>query len=573
MNAHTAQDTPFIPAPRITTVASYLLTRLAEAGVISAFGVPGDYNLGILDAIAARPDLAWIGMATEQGAGYAADSYARQRGLGALVTTFGVGELSAMNAIAGAYAESVPVVHIVGTPALAARASAATLHHNLPGRDYDHFARMAAGITAAQADLRPGTAPAEIDRVLSTALRTSRPVYLTIPADVAGMPVPVPAGRLPEPGREPDADPAVLAAFADRAWQVLAAAESASLLVGHLAARHRVTAMVQGLSAAGNLPVAVLATSKGDVPESDPRFAGLYCGAASAKRARLAVEDTDVLITVGIVLSDLVTGGGTHQLPPARIELAPGQARIGETAYQGLGLRQALALLTGVVRDLRIPGRTDQAGRSTEAPDDAMVAAAPRGPLTQARLWTSVQDMLLPGDLIVADQGTAFYGAAELRLPDGAQLIGQPLWASIGWTLPAALGASLAAPDRRLILVIGDGAMQQTAPELGTLLGQGLTPIIVVLDNAGYTVERTIHHPPASYHDIPAWNWTALPAAVAPAALAVTLRASCADDLARALCAANYHAAAGRPVLIQAVLGAQDAPPLLRELSRVLAHR
>jgi TPP-dependent 2-oxoacid decarboxylase len=211
MNTHTSHDTPFIPAPRITTVAGYLLTRLAEAGLISIFGVPGDYNLPILDAIAARPGLAWIGMATEQGAGYAADSYARQRGLGALVTTFGVGELSAANAIAGAYAESVPVVHIVGTPALAARETGATLHHNLPGADYGHFARMAAEATAAQADLRAATAPEQIDRVVSTALRTSRPVYLTIPADVAGLPVLAPAGRLPR--AVPDPDPAVVAAF------------------------------------------------------------------------------------------------------------------------------------------------------------------------------------------------------------------------------------------------------------------------------------------------------------------------------------------------------------------------
>ena len=137
MNTHTdtSQDTPFIPAPRITTVAGYLLTRLAQAGVRSVFGVPGDYNLPLLDAIAARPDLAWTGMATEQGAAYAADSYARQRGLGALVTTFGVGELSAANAIAGAYAESVPVVHIVGTPALAAREHDGGVTLQAPERD------------------------------------------------------------------------------------------------------------------------------------------------------------------------------------------------------------------------------------------------------------------------------------------------------------------------------------------------------------------------------------------------------------------------------------------------------
>jgi len=385
--------TPFIPAPRITTVAGYLLTRLAEAGLISIFGVPGDYNLPILDAIADRPDLAWIGMATEQGAGYAADSYARLRGVGALVTTFGVGELSATNAIAGAYAESAPVVHIVGTPALAAREADVTLHHNLPGRDYDHFARMAAEITAAQADLRPATAPEEIDRVLSTALRTSRPVYVTIPADVAGIPVLAPAQPLSR-------------------------------------------------AAEGNLPVA----------EPEPEVSG--------------------------------------------------------------------------------------------------------GRLTQRSLWAGMQAFLRPGDLLIADQGTAFYGAAGLTLPDGAQLVGQTLWASIGWTLPAALGASLAVPDRRVVLIAGDGAMQQTAPELGTLLGQGLAPVIIVLSNRGYTIERAIGCPGAGYHEIPSWDWTA----------------STPDELAWALTAAVDHAGVGRPVLIEVVLGADDIPPLLRDLTRALAH-
>src|SRR5262249_48133200 len=114
-------------APAATAGAGSLPPRLEEAGVISVFGVPGDYNLGVLDAISARPSLAWVGMATEQGAGYAADSYARLRGLGAFVTTFGVGELSAINAIAGADAESVPVVHIVGTPPLAAQHAGASI--------------------------------------------------------------------------------------------------------------------------------------------------------------------------------------------------------------------------------------------------------------------------------------------------------------------------------------------------------------------------------------------------------------------------------------------------------------
>jgi TPP-dependent 2-oxoacid decarboxylase len=551
-----------------TTVAGYLFNRLAEAGVVSVFGVPGDYNLGLLDAVADRPAMAWAGMATEQGAGYAADSYARLRGLGALVTTFGVGELSALNAVAGAYAESVPVVHIVGTPALAARQDGTTLHHNLPGAGFGHFARMAAEVTVAQADLRPATAPAEIDRVLAAAVRASRPVYLTIPADVASAPVAAPAAPLQvsRPGDDPD--PAVLRAFADRARRLLGGANTASVLVGHLAARYHVASDVARLAAAADLPVAVLSMAKGDFPETDPSFAGLYAGAASAKRARLAVEDTDVLITVGVTLADTVTGGGTHHLPVAgRIDLAPDRAAIGNTSYPGIGLQHSLAVLTSAVRDARIQPRTDLADLAAAEADPA----GTDGQLTQRSLWASLQDFLLPGDLVIADQGTAFYGAAGLTLPEGAQLIGQPMWASIGWTLPAALGASLGAPDRRVVLVIGDGAMQQTAAELGTLLAQGAAPVIIVLNNGGYAIERAIHSPAATYHRIPQWDWTALPTALGLTSSPLTIRAASHRKLTRALRGAIRNA--GRLILIEAVLDLDDAPPMLRDLTSVLAAR
>ena len=553
-------------------MAGYLFTRLAEAGVISVFGVPGDYSLGLLDEIAARPDLAWVGMATEQGAGYAADSYARLRGLGALVTTFGVGELSAINAIAGAYAESAPVVHIVGTPAVSARGTGLTLHHNLPGNGFAHFAAMAAEVTAAQADLRADAAPGdEIDRVLRVALRTSRPVYLAIPADVATAPVPAPAGPLLA-GREDHADPAVLAAFTRDVRHALGTAASASILVGHLAQRHRLTAQVAELAAAGDLPVTVLSMAKGTFPEADPRFAGLYAGAASAKRARLAVEDTDLLITVGVTLGDTVTGGGTHQLPTSRrIDLAPDSARIGSTAYPGVGLGQALAALTAAVRVSQLRAGTYLIGPA-ETPPAATAQADPAAPLTQQHLWAAIQEFLLPGDLVIADQGTAFYGAAGLTLPAGTTLIGQPLWASIGWALPAALGVSLAAPDRRVVLITGDGALQQTAAEFGTLLAQGAAPVVIVLNNGGYAIERVIHHACAAYHHITAWDWCKLPALMAGGTPVTTVRAVTAGDLDAAFLAAARDEACP-PVLIEAVLGWADAPPLLLDLARVLAAR
>jgi len=323
------------------------------------------------------------------------------------------------------------------------------------------------------------------------------------------------------------------------------------------------------------LPVAVLSMAKGDVSESDPRFAGLYAGAASAKATRLAVEDSDVLITVGVTLADTVTGGGTHRLPAAgRIDLSADHASVGAVSYPGLDLRTTVAALTRIVAASHVHSRADFSGiQAARADDEAAAPASADGQLTQQRLWASVQDFVAAGDLIIADQGTAFYGAASLTLPERSRLIGQPLWASIGWALPAAVGASLAAPDRRVILIAGDGAMQQTAPELGTLLAQGLAPVIIVLNNHGYTTERAIGHPDAGYHKIPAWDWTALPETVGPASSAVALHAGTSHELARALCAARYRSVEGRPVLIEASLDADDVPPHLRDLTRVLAAR
>ncbi len=345
-----------------TTVAGYLVGRLAEAGVVSVFGVPGDYNLGLLDAVENRPSMSWIGMASEQGAGYAADSYARQRGLGALITTFGAGELSALNAVAGACAESVPVVHVVGTPALARRRDGQPPHHNLPGASYTHFAGMAGQVTAAQADLRPDNAAAEIDRVIATALGTSRPVYLAIPADVSTAEVAGPAAPLRVARLGDSPEPRVLRAFAEHAARLLDGAGTAGVLVGHLAARYRLTGEVAAMARQAGLPVAVLSTAKGEFAESDRRFAGLYAGAASAKKARLAVEDTDVLITVGVTLADTVTGGATHRLPLAtRIDLGADHATIGQVVYPGVGMSLAMAALTPAIAASRVsaPGGID----------------------------------------------------------------------------------------------------------------------------------------------------------------------------------------------------------------------
>ena len=151
--------------------------------------MPGDYTLGLLDHVIAHERVTWVGTTNELNAGYAADGYGRARGMGALMTTFGVGELSAINAITGSFAEHVPVIHIVGSPASGTQAAQRIVHHSLGDGVFTHFLEMHAPITCARAALTPANAAAEIDRVLTTARDEHLPGYLLLPADVGESPV------------------------------------------------------------------------------------------------------------------------------------------------------------------------------------------------------------------------------------------------------------------------------------------------------------------------------------------------------------------------------------------------
>ena len=170
---------------------------------------------------------------------------------------------------------------------------------------------------------------------------------------------------------------------------------------------------------------------------------------------------------------------------------------------------------------------------------------------------------------MLADQGTCFYGMGTHRLPHGVTFVGQPLWASIGYTLPALLGVSLAEPGRRGVLLIGDGAAQMTVQELGTVIRHGLTPTVIVVDNDGYTVERAIHGPAQPYNDISRWDWTAAAGSSSAAPpIADARRVGTVGELQAGLAAAANNP--DRLTLLQAVVPAMDVPPLLDTLARSL---
>ncbi|EBH1006911.1 alpha-keto acid decarboxylase family protein [Salmonella enterica subsp. enterica] len=542
------------------TVADYLLDRLAGCGIGHLFGVPGDYNLQFLDHVIDHPTLRWVGCANELNAAYAADGYARMSGTGALLTTFGVGELSAINGIAGSYAEYVPVLHIVGAPCSAAQQRGELMHHTLGDGDFRHFYRMSQAISVASSILDEQNACFEIDRVLGEMLAARRPGYIMLPADVAKKTAIPPTEALALPVHE--AQSGVETAFRYHARQCLMNSRRIALLADFLAGRFGLRPLLQRWMAETPIAHATLLMGKGLFDEQHPNFVGTYSAGASSKEVRQAIEDADRVICVGTRFVDTLTAGFTQQLPAERtLEIQPYASRIGETWFN-LPMAQAVSTLRELCLECAFaPPPTRSAGQPVRID---------KGELTQESFWQTLQQYLKPGDIILVDQGTAAFGAAALSLPDGAEVVVQPLWGSIGYSLPAAFGAQTACPDRRVILVIGDGAAQLTIQEMGSMLRDGQAPVILLLNNDGYTVERAIHGAAQRYNDIASWNWTQIPPALNAAQQAECWRVTQAIQLAEVL---ERLARPQRLSFIEVMLPKADLSELLRTVTRALEAR
>ncbi|QPS87427.1 indolepyruvate decarboxylase [Serratia plymuthica] len=544
------------------TVADYLLDRLAQIGIRHFFGVPGDYNLQFLDHVIAHPQITWVGCANELNAAYAADGYARCKPAAALLTTFGVGELSAVNGIAGSYAEYLPVIHVVGAPALRAQRAGDLLHHSLGDGDFSHFARMAKEVTVAQASLTAANAEAEIDRLLTTALFERRPVYLMLPSDVAEAPL---ASRpAPLVLRQAHLSQASLQAFIAAAREMLLPARRVSLLADFLAERFGAEKVLEQWMNEVDMPHSTLLLGKSVFDETHACFTGTYAGAASDPQVKQLIENADAVINVGVRFTDTITAGFSHHLPAEKcIDIQPFEARVGQQVFSQIPMRDAVKALHRLTLSQALQWQLPVIKRP-ELP-------APNGSgLDQHGFWQQIQDFLRPGDIVIADQGTACFGAAALSLPQGCRFIVQSLWGSIGYTLPAAFGAQTAEPDRRVLLLIGDGAAQLTAQEIGSMLRDGLKPVIFLLNNEGYTVERAIHGPEQRYNDIAQWNWTQLPQALAGEHQVKTLRVTEPEQLRQAL---REVGDSRQLAFVEVVLPKMDIPELLDTVSRAIQSR
>ncbi|KAJ3912863.1 thiamine diphosphate-binding protein [Lentinula edodes] len=503
-------------------VGVYILHRLEELGVKSFFGVPGDFNLGFLDLIDDYPGIGWVGNCNELNAAYAADGYARVKtgSVGAVLTTYGVGELSAINGIAGAYAEIVPVVHIAGFPSLQEQNDKPLLHHTLGDGRYNVYAQAAELFTCSHTILNDANlAPAEIDRVLSDCVLQSRPVYIALPTDIAYIKISstrlaVPLPRLPVPN-----DPlAESAAIAEIVRLINEASGDVAVLVDVGALRYGVAEEVRRFVEKTGFAVYASPMGKTVISEGYERYGGLYTGATTRPEIKSQIEEgAGLVISIGALKSDLNTGNFTHKLDIARtVELHHTTTKIKFSEYGGVGMKYLLPKLTSALSSSSSSSSSSSIkSQALATPVTQWVYPLPQEPnepivISQAWLWARVTQFLRPQDVVIAETGTSAFGVLDIPFPPNAVFVSQILWGSIGWTVGSTLGAAMAARERNLgrtILFIGDGSIQLTVQELSTMLREGLKPIIFLLNNSGYTIERAIRGENRKYNDIVNWGW------------------------------------------------------------------
>ena len=546
------------------TIADYLFDRIAEAGATEIFGVPGDFNLTFLDNVIASDKLRWVGNTNELNAGYAADGYARERGFAAMVTTFGVGELSAINATAGSFAEYAPVLHVVGAPSTALQDSKRRIHHTLGDGVFNHFIKMVEPVTVARAQITPDNAASEIDRVIRLVLKKHRPGYLLLSPDVARMPIYPPTTKLDD-SQEDITSQAALADF-KQALIAFLPNKTTTLMADLMVHRLGLQNQLKALIADTDIPYTTLSWGKTLLDENSERWAGTYAGVASRPIVKDAVENCECLIKIGVHYTDTTTAGFSQDInEEVVVDLHYERASISGQNFAPIALKDSLQALHEVMTSgiELIPKQfcKEMQPHEQKGKDDE--------PIRQDDLWHIIAEHLNHNNLVFSDQGTAYFGISDVRLPEGVTSYGQPMWGSIGYTLPASLGAAIASPNKRSVLLIGDGSALLTIQELAVMLNERINPVVVLVNNDGYTVERAIHGENQPYNDIPPCNWQVMPQAFGGnEENSLVLKVETAGQLKSALQTAA--ATTNKMVFLEVITDKHDIPPLLADISAAL---
>jgi indolepyruvate decarboxylase len=495
------QEQQIADAPR-PSIGEYLIQRLQDYGIADVFGIPGDYVLSFYTMLEQSP-LNVVGCTREDCAGFAADGYARVHGMGALCVTYCVGGLSVCNSIAGAYAEKSPVVMITGSPGLKERRNNPLLHHMVRNfrTQYDVFEKLC--IAGTELD-DPMTAFREIDRVLAACQRYKRPVYIEIPRDMVHV---RPDVMPPYTSHQPQSDSRALAEAVDEAAKRIELARQPVLILGVELHRFGLQDLALKIAEQAKIPMAATMLGKGVVGETHPLYMGLYEGALGDEAITRYVESSDCVVLLGTFMTDINLGIFTAELNIGDCIYATSeQLRIKHHHYHDVQFGDFLKELSQ--RKLNVKQPLPPAPTDWNKEPFVLDAGAP---IKITRLIDRLDEQLTGNTIVVADIGDALFASTELQTRGQTEFLSPAYYTSMGFAVPAALGAQVARPEARVVAIVGDGAFQMTGMELSNIVRRKMPVVVIVLNNGGYGTERLLHPGEYEFNDIHNWRYDKLP--------------------------------------------------------------
>jgi indolepyruvate decarboxylase len=548
-------------------LGDFLVAYLRRAGVGHIFGLPGDLVLGLFQRFGRSRDLSIVTFSHEPAVGFAADGYARStRKLGVVCVTYGAGGHNVLNPVAGAYAEQVPLLVVSGGPGEAEQ-KIAGVHHQ--AKDLEGQWRMFREVTCDARIIRhPALAAEEVHEVMRAIASEHRPGYLEIHRDMVDVEIPVPKevrewkGSFPRRGSDRrKLDEAV----ADTVARLRAAKRP--LLYGGVEL-FRASAEKDFLALAEKLgaPVVTTVLAKGVFPMDHPQHMGIHMGPFSPEPIQKRVREADLALCLGTELTDMNLGASKPQVSREHAVWAyGGRVNVSFHTYTEVTLRD----FTSALAEEKLPRHReriryhDNLKRPKGAAERKRRAAAP----------LSINDMLVEingfleehrGYDVFAESGDMLFGGLELRQHGGGLYFAQGYYASMGFAVPAALGAQIGT-GRRPLVVCGDGGFQMTGPEISYAPLRGLTPLVVLVNNSGWGIFRPVT-PRKDLLEIPPWPYAEL----AQAWGGVGFRAETAGELRDALSAAHQLR---EFAIVECIVPPDDISPLSARYIRASAKR
>lgn len=491
------------------TIGRYLAKRLEDLQVRDYFAIPGDYNLVLLDELLSNQSLRMINCCNELNAGYAADGYARIHGVSALLVTYSVGGLSAINAVAGAYAENLPLIVISGGPNTNSIQEAEILHHTLGNEDHLFVRDMYARVTIDAVCIRkPVNAAAEIDAAFAKAMHHKKPVYIEVACNIADYPISDPTKRAFNVVKTSDS--ASLKAAVSAAAEKLNQATKPVLILGSKARPCHAIETVSDLSISTQYALAAMPDAKGFVSETHQHFMGIYWGPVSTPGCAEIVDSSDACLLVGPNANDYTTVGHMWGISRDKtVSIAEGSVHVGKQVFTDVFMNDFLRALEKKLKPNHNAYKAYQRIAGEAPLFKANDADNDQSSISTRYLFAQIQEMLSQDYAILAETGDSWFNCMRLKLPEGCLFEIQMQYGSIGWSVGALLGMQAALHhQKRVIACIGDGSFQMGAQELSTLIRYDLNPILFLMNNGAYTIEVQIHDGP--YNEINNWHYAQL---------------------------------------------------------------